>query len=436
MPFRLPSVESAPRLSDGYNATMSTVLPAIFCQFDQLLPVMNLWQYSQPAQPVPTKQLDPWAAQEMYQNALHRAQNTISQAWEPNTIQRRDKTMQELSQWLSQLPRQWEKSLMTCTPADLIAFMQDHWLEAHAGTTLPDGSLISSPSGVNRCLSSMSTGFNLIGRVTSWTPETPSGNPIQSSLVSSYRKGYRLGAWRSGYLEGSAVPISEVKVHQLVEYLDSLVPSSPPTLARLVVERDALLALLMWETSMRGKNCGNVTLSDFFQSNGQSLELPLPSPMPIGSLLTLRPNGTKTVKGRRSRPFVLTVGDGTSPSFLGRLPAYLKYRMPDNAPGSAFLFSPLTSDRRQFKDSCMSASDIGKRMRHHLERAAMYAAESNHGFKRGHMQALSTAGMPPADIGKKVQINTATTVEKYLDPSRHLPRLERSANLKRLHAQL
>ena len=79
-------------------------------------------------------------------------------------------------------------------------------------------------------------------------------------------------------------------------------------------------------------------LSDFFQSDRQSLKLPLPSPLPIGSLLTLRPNGTKPVKGRRSGPFVLTAGDGTAPSFLGRLPAYLKHRMPDNAPGSAFLF--------------------------------------------------------------------------------------------------
>ncbi len=375
------------------------------------------------------------AAQQMYQNALHSAQATISQAWEVNTIQRRDRTMKELNEWLSQLPTQWEKSLMTCTPADLIACLQDHWLEAHAGTTLPDGSLISSPSGVNQCLSSMSTGFSLIGRFTSLTPETPSGNPIQSSLVSSYLKGYRLGAWRSGYLEGSAVPISVEKVHHLVECLDSLVPSSPPTLARLVVERDALLAL-MWETSMRGKNCGGVTLSDFFQPDGQSLKLPLPSPLPMGSLLTVRPNGTKTVKGRRSGPCVLTAGDGTAPSFLGRLPAYLKHRMPDNAPGSAFLFSPLTAERRYFKDSCMSASDISKRMRHHLEQAALYAGESSHGFRRAQMQALSAAGMTPADIGKKVQINTSTTVEKYLDLSRHLPRLERSANLKRLHAQM
>ena len=211
----------------------------------------------------------------MNQKALHSAQATISQAWEANTIQRRDKALQELNEWLSQLPTQWERSLMTCTPADLIAFLQDHWLEAHAGTTLPDGSLISSPSGVNQCLSSMSTGFCVIGKVTSWTPETPSGNPIQSSLVSSYGKGYRLGAWQSGYLEGSAVPISVERVHHLVAYLGSLVPSSPPTLARLVVEHDALLALLVWETSMRGKNREGVTLSDFLQSDGRS-----PCPVP------------------------------------------------------------------------------------------------------------------------------------------------------------
>ncbi len=57
----------------------------------------------------------------------------------------------------------------------------------------------------------------------------------------------------------------------------------------------------------------------------------------------------------------------------------------------------------------MSASDTGKRMRHRLEQAALYAGESSHGFRRGQMQALSAAGMPSADIGKKVQSNTAAT---------------------------
>ena len=61
---------------------------------------------------------------------------------------------------------------------------------------------------------------------------------------------------------------------------------------------------------------------------------------------------------------------------------------------------------------------------------------ASEGARCKHCQQHALSGMPSADIGKKVQINTAATVEKYLDPSRHLPRLDRSANLKRLHAQL
>jgi hypothetical protein len=88
MPFRLPSVESAVQLPDGSNVIMPTRPPASFCHFDQLLPVINLWQYSLPAQTAQAKQLGPWAAQQMYQKALHTALDTISQAREPNTIQR------------------------------------------------------------------------------------------------------------------------------------------------------------------------------------------------------------------------------------------------------------------------------------------------------------------------------------------------------------
>ena len=396
---------------------------------------MNLQKYSQLPQcmTAPTGQLNPHSAQMMYHQALTTAQRRVSNAWEPSTILRQDKTLQELSQWLSRLPPGWGKTLVTCTPADLIAFVESHWLAAHAGTTVADGSIISSPSGVNQCLSRLSTGFNLIGRVNSWTPEAPSGNPVQSSLVASWRKGYKLQAWRLGYLEGSAVPISEGKLHQLVDYLDQLLSRQPPTMTRLLLERDALSALLMWETSLRGINCGGITLSDFSLPEGQALRLPLADPLPGGSMLILKPNGTKTVKGRRSGPFNLVVGTDPCHSFLGRLPAFLKHRLANGVSEQTCFFSPLTSDRRAFKDSGSSASDIGKRMRHHLEQAGLYAGESNHGFRRGSMQALAAAGMASADMGQKVQINTAITVAKNLDLTRHEPRLDRH---NRLHASI
>ena len=324
-------------------------------------------------------------AQLMYQHSLLQAEARISNAWEADTVAPRDKTMQEFSQWLSQLPAQWDRSLMNCTPADVVAFLESYWLGAHAGTMMPDGSCISSPSGLNQCLSSMSTGFTLLGRLASWTPEHPSGNPIQFSLISSYRKGYKRQAWHSGYLEGSAVPISKSKVDQLIDYLDSLLLQEPSTMTRLLLQRDALLALLMWERAMRGNNCGKLTLGDMSDAAGRPVTLPMSEVMPAGSMVIIKPNGTKTVKGRRSGPFQVVMDEDIQHCFLGRLPAYLNQRLSKSASIDSFLFKPLTSNKQSFKDCPMSASDIGKRTKHHLQQASLYAGESCHGFRRGQM---------------------------------------------------
>ena len=44
-----------------------------------------------------------------------------------------------------------EKNLATCTPTDLLVYMESHCLPNHACTMLPDGSIIASPSGANGC---------------------------------------------------------------------------------------------------------------------------------------------------------------------------------------------------------------------------------------------------------------------------------------------
>lgn len=163
--------------------------------------------------------------------------------------------MLDLDSWLEHLPAATvtEKSLATCTPADLLVYMESHWLPNHAGTMVPDGSMIAFPSGVSGCLSHLSTGFLLIGRVGDWDPSTTTvGNPVVSTDLAQYRKGYRMQAWRSGYLEGSAVPINSSKVFQLVDYLDHGMQSSTAGLAQLLVERDIMLLLLMWEKHLSG----------------------------------------------------------------------------------------------------------------------------------------------------------------------------------------
>ena len=179
--------------------------------------------------------------------------------------------MQELDAWLSVLPALWGKTSMSCTPPDILAFLESSWLSKHAGTMLPVGSKVASPSGVNLCLSSLSTGFGLLGRIEPCTPDTAHGNPIQSAALQHYRKGYGLQTWRGGYLESSAVPKTSGKVCQLLNYLDQQAVTAQGPMQRLLFQRDALM---MWETCLRGVDCGKVRLTDFFHGNGSSAQLP------------------------------------------------------------------------------------------------------------------------------------------------------------------
>lgn len=73
--------------------------------------------------------------------------------------------MHELHVWLQhtvQLPATMGKSLLTCTPADILVFMEQYWSKQHARTTLAHGSCVVNPAGVNQCLSNLSTSFKRV----------------------------------------------------------------------------------------------------------------------------------------------------------------------------------------------------------------------------------------------------------------------------------
>ena len=366
--------------------------------------------------------LGPAAAQQMFQSSLVQAQGRVSHNWEVETIQRRNKAMQELDSWLQQLPAQWKKTLLSCTPADIVVYLESHWLAQHAGTILPDGEMIASPKGVSQCLSSCSTGFKLIGRMGEWNVLTNSGNPVESTLINQYRKGYKLEAWRAGYLEGSAVPFMQAsKVFQLVDHIDSVLAGVSSPIGQLTLHRDIVLLLLMWETPMRGKDCGKLQWADFFLPSGEQAPFPLTG----SSSLLVKPNGTKTVKGQRSGPFPLTVGANVKHSCLPRLLAYMQLLNASGHFGTGFLFRPLLPNRQAFQDEPMTGSNLGKRLTKHLQDAGVYAGESNHGFRRGQIQRMVANGMTKTAIGDATQIKTLSIVDLYADVSRHIPRLER-----------
>ena len=79
-------------------------------------------------------------------------------------------------------------------------------------------------------------------------------------------------AWRSGYLDGSAVPISSNKILLLVEHLDRSMRSIPLGHQQLLVETDIVIILLIWETPLRGSNIGKVSFTDFFLLAGQPIK--------------------------------------------------------------------------------------------------------------------------------------------------------------------
>ncbi len=71
--------------------------------------------------------------------------------WEAATVAMRAEHMQELDSWRGHLPTAMGENLVTCASADLLVYMQSHWLPNHASTMLPDGSMIASASGVSGC---------------------------------------------------------------------------------------------------------------------------------------------------------------------------------------------------------------------------------------------------------------------------------------------
>lgn len=84
--------------------------------------------------------------------------------------------------------------------------------------------------------------------------------------------------------------MSSQKAFQLVHYLDVCICNSPIGLPQLLLERDLLLILLMWEIPLRGNHIGKVSLEDSSQQWGSPswgpglLQLPPISP-PMGSAL-------------------------------------------------------------------------------------------------------------------------------------------------------
>ena len=155
-----------------------------------------------------------------YASAMAEIEETISHAWDPATVKRREKLMFELAGWLGESGLGC--SLADCSPNHLLLFFKLHWLLAHRGTRLRDGRMVAAWSSLSCAVSHVSTGLRQRGRVLVWDEVTcPLGNPAVTFRVRKWVSGYSEELWRAGYREGSAVPMSPAKLVSLLSYLDT-----------------------------------------------------------------------------------------------------------------------------------------------------------------------------------------------------------------------
>jgi len=128
----------------------------------------------------------------------------------------------------------------------------------------------------------------------------------------------------------------------------------------------------MWESCLRGVDCGKLRLQDFFLPSGSSAQLPLPEPLSAGSQLVIRPNGSKTVKGRRAGAISLVHTGSDVHCSLPRLMRYLGARAAapaSSTPASGFNETRgMTCNLKEEKDIAKDAYDYAMSQRRNIVR--------------------------------------------------------------------
>lgn len=289
--------------------------------------------------------LDRAAAARLIQDGLQACYTLEQQyAWAPTTTTVRERAVQELNGWLSQLPREYGVHLGNITPEILGVYVMQHWLPKHAGTVLANGDKIAAPSSLDAMLAHLSTHFQRLGRQGPFGLLQPHvGNPVESFLVDHLKTAHSRRAWALGYEEGSAVPMSLQKLEALVRCLDA--DSMQAVLEfkyheALVLQRDAVAFLYAWECGQRGKEVGELQLANVQDVHGQPV-LPLADNSPALSVeFVVAPSGTKTRKRQRAGVLPVRLDPALPIRFclMRRLDTYVRMCALAQEPVTGFLF--------------------------------------------------------------------------------------------------
>ena len=362
-------------------------------------------------------------AGQLYLHTLQAVQeDVLKYRVSPKTQARRQEVMEELSFWLQKLPLQ--RGLSHCTPEDILVYMH-HWVHKHEGALLQSGDRVCAPSSVDQSLSHMANCFDQMGRTATWNmqlldSEQHGGNPIRSQQVSDWRKAYKNLAAARGYLEKSAVPLQLADEQATLQYIKEEWLSTSGV-KRALLSRDAAMRAILWQTKMRGKELGSLTLRNVLFEPGCGWQQLVPSySMAAGQKLIIQPVHTKTERWSKPRPRVLEVSSRDHFDATWWLSQLLCDSFLAGCPVVKYLFRPLDKQGLRFQEKPLLSSNLHGRYQLHMLNANVYKGYTPHSSRRGALQHdVYRCGVPTAEAMASASMKSGKTLQRYIDGNRH-----------------
>ena len=344
-------------------------------------------------------------------------------------------TLDEWQRWGQQFPVCIRPSLQTCTPPEIICFLEQ-WRVSRAGRTRPgdpDGYQPEiAPGTLRNYAGNLSQLCLAAGRTEQeWSTAHLSGNPVSHASVTAYLSGYAQHSFQNTpYVDSGAVPMTLSVYVGLQDYLVSKAESAPSAFQAALLWRDACLAAYLWETGQRGKEGCQLVVTDF--TYGDVRCTPAWPDLVDGSVqdglpvLVESSNGTKSRKTKHPGTLELStevdenLGTGV---FVNLISPYANAMRECGSPLLRQLFKPSNSAQDGFKDGEYKSSAYNKRLQRHLAVMGSWNGETAHSLRRGSTQLLKKLGATVSEIGEKRLWRRDTTIDLYLHPARHKSRL-------------
>lgn len=359
------------------------------------------------------------------------------------THRRRERILRDWEDWASGLGGGMKPSLRSCRPTDVLVFLES-WRKSHHGR-LPPGLKAARGSGGEAvpiapgtlqqtagCLKALCR--SLFGREGPWREDRPMGNPCDHGTVTDYLKGYEMVAFEDhDYAASGAVPLRPAKYWALVKYLREAAEGAADPGRKALLYRDLCAVAYMWEVGCRGKECGQILLSDFRYDGYDDLSCReawvdiAAGRLEAGKRIVVESSlGTKQDKRKHPGTVVLGMassGDEPGSVLLSALKPYARAAADLGSPLVGWLFRPAANPScTSFKEMSLESTLLNKRVQQHLVALGLHEGETAHGIRRSATQEARAAGASLAEIAEKQHWKSVESAALYAHTTRHYRR--------------